>query len=443
MSLTIFGIILELKAMWYNHCGESAAKIMDRPIEKKKWPPKKIAGWSLSGLFVLFVIFNLPFWDTGSKLNVDSRKITVSEVTFGPFQEFIPVTGTVLPQKTIFLDAVEGGRVDTIFVEAGTYVHQGDKILQLENTTLHIQILSQDALVVEQQNLLTNTRFNLEQNNIQLRQRLLDQAYQIRRLKRLYDRKKDLFAKNLISAEEFEATKDEYEYQLKRQQLNIESFRRDSLFQEVQVKQLANSLKRLQQNLQIARKRLDDLLIRAPVSGQLTSLIPEEGQTVAQGQRVGQIDELTGFKVRAMIDEHYLARIKKGLQGTFDFAGKTYKLVADRIYPAIVDGRFEVDMEFVGEVPKDIRRGKTVHISLALGELSQAVMIPRGGFYQKTGGQWIYVVDPSGAFAVKRKIRLGRQNTRVYEVLDGLEPGEKVVTSSYDNFGDIDKLVLK
>ncbi len=416
---------------------------MDRIIEKKKWPPKKIAGWSISGLFILFIIFNLSLWDTTSKLNVDSRKITVSEVMVGPFREFIPVTGTVLPQKTIFLDAVEGGRVDTIFVEAGTYVHQGDQILRLENTTLHIQILSQDALVVEQQNLLTNTRFNLEQNNIQLRQRLLDQGYQIRRLKRLYDRKKDLFARDLIAAEEFEATNDEYEYQLKRQQLNIESFQRDSLFQEVQVKQLVNSLKRLQQNMQIARKRLDDLLIRAPVSGQLTSLIPEEGQTVSQGQRIGQIDELTGFKVRAAIDEHYLARIKKGLQGTFDFAGKTYELVADRIYPEIVDGRFEVDMEFVGDVPEDIRRGKTVHISLALGDLSQAVMIPRGGFYQKTGGQWIFVVYASGNMASKRKIKLGRQNTRVFEVLDGLQPGEKVVTSSYDSFGDIDKLVLK
>lgn len=416
---------------------------MDRKIEKKKWPPKKIVGLSVAGLFFIIVIYTFLFGDSSRKLNVDEQKITIATVEKGPFQEFIPVTGTVLPIKTIFLDAIEGGQVDTIFIEAGSLVEQGDNILRLNNTTLHIQISSQDAQVVEQQNMLTSTRFSMEQNRLNLRQRLLDQEYQIKRLERQYKRQKELWEKNLISEEEYLATKDEYDYQKKIQKLNVESFKQDSLFQEVQIKQLENSLERLEQNLQIARQRLEDLTIQAPVSGQLTSLNAEIGQSISQGQRLGQIDVLDGFKVRAGIDEHYLARIEKGLTGEFDFAGRTYKLVTDKIYPEVRDGRFEVDMQFTGESPEGIRRGQTLHIRLALGDLTEAILIPRGGFYQKTGGQWIYIVDESGDFATKRKIRLGRQNTRVFEVLDGLEPGERVVTSSYDSYGDIDKLVLK
>lgn len=416
---------------------------MDRTIEKKKWPPKKIAGLSVAGLFFIIVIYTFLFGDSSRKLNVDEQKITVATVEKGPFQEFIPVTGTVLPIKTIFLDAIEGGQIDTIFIEAGSLVERGDKILQLNNTTLHIQISSQDAQVVEQQNLLTSTRFSMDQNRLNLRQRLLDQEYQIKRLERQYKRQKELWEKNLISEEEYLATRDEYEYQKKIQKLNVESFKQDSLFQEVQIKQLQNSLNRLEQNLQIARQRLEDLTIQAPVSGQLTSLNAEIGQSISQGQRLGQIDVLDGFKVRAGIDEHYLARIEKGLTGEFDFAGQTYHLVTDKIYPEVRDGRFEVDMEFAGEAPEGIRRGQTLHIRLALGDLTEAILIPRGGFYQKTGGQWIYVVDESGDFAIKRKIRLGRQNTQVFEVLEGLKPGERAVTSSYDSFGDIDKLVLK
>lgn len=416
---------------------------MDRKIEKKKWPPKKIASLAGMALFFIIIVYNISFGDRSSKLNVEQQKITISQVRQGPFQEFIPVTGSVLPIKTIFLDATEGGRVDTVYIEAGTFVHQGDPILELENTNLHIQILSQDALVVEQRNLLTSTRFNLHQNRITLRQRMIDQGYQIQRLKRLYDRRQELFEQHLISEEQFEDTKDEYEYQVRRQGLNVESYKQDSIFQRVQIRQLENSLLRLEQNLKIARKRLDDLTIKAPITGQLTSMVPEIGQTVTQGQRVGQVDVLDGFKVRAGIDEHYLARIDKGQYGEFDFAGQTYRLLTDRVYPEVRDGRFEVDMKFEEASPEGIRRGQTVHIRLELGDLSEAVLIPRGGFYQKTGGQWIYVLDSSGEFAERRKIRLGRQNPQVFEVLDGLEPGESVVTSSYDSFGDIDKLVLK
>jgi len=416
---------------------------MDRPIEKQKWPPKKIAGISFTGLFFLFIVWNLPIWDTSSKLNVEQSKITIATVEKGPFLEFIPVTGTVLPIKTIYLDAIESGRVDTIYIEAGSLVERDDKILQLENTNLHIQILSQDAQVVEQRNLLTSTRFNFEQNRINRRQQLIDQEYEIKRLQRLYQRRQELWEKKLISEEEFLATKDEYEYQIRRRNLSFEAFKQDSIFQKVQIRQLETSLDRLEQNLQIARQRLQDLTVRAPIDGQLTSLNAEVGQLISQGERVGQVDVLDNFKVRAAIDEHYLARIDRGQSGKFDFAGQTYELVTDRIYPEVQNGRFEVDMEFVGDSPDGIRRGQTLHIRLELGGLSEAILIPRGGFYQKTGGQWIYVVDESGEFATKRQITLGRQNPQVYEVLKGLEPGERVVTSSYESFGDIDKLILK
>ncbi len=416
---------------------------MDRQIEKKKWPPKKIAGLGAAGLLFIIVVYNLLFGDSSSKLNVEAQKITVSTVEKGPFQEFIPVTGSVLPIRTIYLDAIEGGQVEERLIEAGTMVKQGDVILKLTNTTLHIQISSQDAQVVEQQNLLTSTRFNLEQNNLRIRRQLIEQEYQIKRLKRMFDRKKELLARNLISQEEFEQVKDEYEFQLKQQELNRQSALQDSVFQEVQVRQLEMSLKRLEENLAIARTRLDNLNIKAPISGHLTSLNAEVGQSISQGQRLGQIDVLDGFKVRAGIDEHYLARIERGLKGEFDFAGQSYTLVADKVYPEVRDGRFEVDMQFEGEAPAGIRRGQTLHIRLALGDLTEAVLIPRGGFYQKTGGQWIYVLNEDGDTASKRKIRLGRQNTQVFEVLEGLQPGERVVTSSYDSFGDIDKLVLK
>lgn len=416
---------------------------MDRTIEKKKWPPKKIAYVSVAALLVLAVVYNIGFGDHSSKLNVETEKITISTVNRGPFQEFIPVTGTVMPIKTIYLDAIEGGKVDTVEILAGSLVKQGDVILRLENTQLLIQISNQDALVVEQSNLLTNTRFNLDQNRTRSRQLLIDREYEIRRLQRIFERQKKLYGDTLISKEEYEQSKDDYDFEVRRQQLNVEAFKRDSIFQEVQLNQLENSLKRLHENLHIAQRRLDNLIIRAPIDGQLTSLNAEIGESKAQGERLGQIDVLDGFKVRAGIDEHYIARIETGQKGQFDFAGNTFTLITRKIFPEVTNGRFEVDMEFEGEVPADIRRGQTVRIRLELGDLTEAVMLARGGFYQKTGGNWVYVVDPSGDFASKRQIRLGRQNTQVFEVLEGLEAGEKVVTSSYDNYGDIDKLVLK
>lgn len=417
---------------------------MDRVIEKKKWPPKKIAALAAAGLFFLVVIYGALFSDSSSKLNVEEEKITISTVAKGPFQEFIPVTGNVLPRTTIYLDAVEGGRVEKIFIEAGSMVKRGDKILQLGNTNLLLDIMFREAQFFEQSNNLRNTRLLMEQNRLNLRQRLVEQDYQLERLKRQFDRSSELFKKNLISQQEFEQTQSDYDYYRKQKELATESFRQDSLFREIQIQQLESSLKRMQDNLSVVKQKLDNLTIVAPIDGQLTSLNAENiGESKNPGERLGQIDVLDGFKVRAGIDEHYLPRISRDLTGEFDFAGSTYQLITKKVFPEVRDGRFDVDLEFVGEQPRGIRRGQTLQIRLQLGDLSEAVLLARGGFYQKTGGQWVYVVDDDGTVASKRPIRLGRQNPQVFEVLEGLEPGERVVTSSYDTFGDIDKLILK
>ncbi|MCG3118117.1 MAG: Macrolide export protein MacA [bacterium] len=417
---------------------------MDRQIQKKKWPPKKIALFGGGGLFFLFVIYSFIFGDNSSKLNVETEKITIATVARGPFQEFIPVTGNVLPIRTVYLDAIEGGRVEKIFIEAGNMVKEGDKILQLANTNMLLDIMYREAQFFEQSNNLRNTRVLMEQSRLTLRQQLNDQTYQLQRLKRIYERAVELREKNLVSQQEFEQAKDEYEYRLKQKELAFESYKQDSLFRAIQIEQLESSLQRMQANLDVTKQRMESMTLRAPVSGQLTSLNAEFiGEMKTTGERLGQIDILEGFKVRAGIDEHYLPRISVGLPAEFDFAGKTYNLLSKKVFPEIRDGRFDVDMEFQNETPEGIRRGQTLHIRLELGDLAEAMLLPRGGFYQKTGGQWVYVVDQSGSFAVKRNIKLGRQNPQVFEVLEGLEPGEQVVTSSYDSFGDIDKLVLK
>ncbi len=416
---------------------------MDRKLEKKKWPPKKIAGFSAAGLFFSVVLYTFLLGDSSSKLTVKQEKITISEVTRAPFQEFIPVTGNALPIKTIYIDAIEGGRVEKKFVEAGAFVKEGDKILQLTNTNMLLDIMFREAQFFEQSNNLRNTRLLMEQSRVTLRQQLNEQGYQLQRLKRLHDRASELRTKNLISQQEFEQTEDEYEYRRKQKELAIESFKQDSLFRQIQVEQLEASLQRMQANLDVTKQKLESMIIRAPITGQLTSLNAEIGESKAPGQRLGQVDVLDGFKVRAGIDEHYLPRISIGQTGEFDFAGKTYTLITKKVFPEIRDGRFDVDLEFDGDDPEGIRRGQTLHIRLELGDLSEAILLPRGGFYQKTGGQWVYLLNKSGDVAVKRPIRLGRQNPQVFEVLEGLEPGEKVITSTYDSFGDIDKLILK
>jgi len=416
---------------------------MDRLLPKKKWPPKKIASILAVVLFFSLIIYYIVFGDKSSKLNVKTERITISIVSEGAFSEFIPVVGNVMPIKTIYLDATQGGQVEKIYLEAGSFVKQEDRILKLSNTNLLLDIMYQEAQLIEASNNLRSTRLAMEQNRLNLYSNLAEADYQIRRLKRQYERSQELVAKGVISQQEYEQVKDEYEYQVRRQKLTIESQRQDSIFREVQIAQLESSVERMQINFDIVKEKLENLVIKAPITGLLTSLNAEIGQSKSPGERLGQIDVLDSFKVRAAIDEHYIARIEIGKKGTFDFAGDTYQLVVRKIYPEVSDGRFETDLYFVGEKPVDIRRGQTLHIRLELGDLTRALLLARGGFYQKTGGQWVYLVDESGNFATKRKISLGRQNPQVFEVLDGLAEGDRVITSSYDSFGDNDKLILE
>jgi HlyD family secretion protein len=415
---------------------------MDRILEKKKWPLKRIIIYGLSGIFAIIVIYNLLFGDTSSRLNVETKKITISTVTKGPFKEYIPITGNVIPIKTVYLDAVEGGRVEKLFLEAGTMVEQGDEILQLGNTNLLMDIMFREAELFEQSNNLRNTRLAMEQNRLNLKSKLIHLDYQEKTRKRDYLRKKELLKENLISQLEFEQSRDEYEYNMQQRELAVESYKQDSLFRKIQIGQLEASLKRMQKNLDLVKTKLENLTIKAPINGHLTSLNAEIGESKSRGQRLGQVDVLEGFKVRAAVDEYHLSRVQRGLEGEFDFAGGTHNIVVDKIYPEIRDGRFNIDLIFANSEPEGIRRGLTSHIRLELGNLNEAILLPRGGFYQKTGGQWVYILDESGDFAGKRDIRLGMQNPQMFEVLEGLKPGEKVITSSYESFGDKDVLVL-
>jgi len=415
---------------------------MDRQIKKNKWPPKKIALVGVGGLVIIILFYNAIFGDSSSRLNVEAERLTISIVERGPFQEFIPVTGSVLPIETFFLDAIEGGRIERIFLEAGSIVKKGDPILRLANTNLQLDVMYREALTYDQINNAQNRRLAIEQNSISVQTSLADVEYQLRLAKMTFERDSALAVKNLISPEEFKRTKDNHDYWRKRMVLAAENWRQDSILRVNQLKQLESSVERLDANLEMVRSSIDNLVLRAPISGQLTSLNAEIGQSKSPGQRLGQIDVLDSFKVRVAVDEFYISRINVGQTGEFDLAGSRYRMVIRKVYPEVRDGRFEVDMSFVGTVPPGIRRGQSLQIRLELGDLSEALLLPRGGFYQTTGGQWVYVVDASGNVATKRPIKLGRQNPQVFEVISGLEPGERVVTSGYENFGDKDKLIL-
>lgn len=416
---------------------------MDRVIKKRKWTFKKIAIYGLSGAFVLFVIYSFVFADRSSKLNVSVDKINVAEVQNGEFREFIPVDGNVMPIKTIRLDAIEGGIIEKKYYEGGVLVDEGDTILKLSNNNLLQNFIREETQAFILVNGLENTRLQMQQSLFQLQRTLITLDYQIAQAKDLYERSEKLFNEKVISEQEFLRSKLDYERLLKTKEVEIKSQKVDSLNAVNQIKQSEALLKRTNSNLEMIRANLENLYIRAPISGRLSTVDGEVGESIAPGQNIGQIDDLDGFKVRAPIDEHYISRIYEGLKGTFPFAGGTYELTIVKIYPEVNNGLFQVDMYFEGEVPQGIRRGQSLQISLQLSENIQAVQIPRGSFYQTTGGNWIFVVDASGDFATRRNIRLGRQNPRYYEVLEGLQPGEKVVVSSYEGYQDKDRLVFK
>lgn len=416
---------------------------MDRKIAKKPLYKRKKFWIYSTGIAVFFVLVILILADTGSKLNVDSDKITISTVSEGEFQEFIPVTGTVMPRTTFYLDAILGGSVEKKFVEEGAMLKKGDKILKLSNTSVQLNALQQETFTYQQINDARNTRLQVEQNSINLQTQLVNANYSFIHSKQIYDREKVMYKKNLVSQQEFEQSRDSYRHDLEQLKLAKENFKRDSVLRETQLDQITNSIKRLRTNLELIRENIDNLTIKAPISGQLTSLDAEIGQSKSQGARLGQIDAMDGYKVRADIDEYYIARVVKGLKATVNINGTDYKLTVKKVFPEVKNGKFQVDMDFAGKTPGGIRRGQTLQIRLQLSDRTKALLLPRGGFYQKTGGQWVFLLNSSGTEAVKHNISLGRQNPDYFEVLSGLKPGDKVITSSYDNFGDVDKLVIK
>ena len=426
-----------------NQEGPRTGEGVDRKIEKKLWTPKRLALGAGALAFLVLVAYAIASTSGGKRLNVEREKITVATVTEGPFQETISVTGNILPRTTVYLDAVEGGRVEEVFVREGAVVEEGQPILRLSNNDLQLRLLNAEAQRIEQRDRLQNTRFNMETNSLNLRQQLAEMNFQIQRLNRQYDRNKELFDKRLISAQEFEQVRDERDYYIRRKELTLQAFRQDSLRMESQISQMESALARMEQNFQVIQDNLESLILRAPISGQLSLLQAEVGEIRSSGFRFGQIDVLDGYRVRAQIDEFYIARVVRDQQAEGEVAGQQYELTVTRVYPEVRDGRFEVDFEFSGNPPDGIRRGQTLRFRLEMSDPSEAVMVPRGGFYQTTGGNWIFVVDESGDFATRRSIQLGRQNPTHFEVVEGLQPGEKVVTSSYDTFGDADRLVLE
>jgi HlyD family secretion protein len=415
---------------------------MDRRVERKFWTIKKIVYSSVGTLAGIMILYNLIFGDHSSQLNVDSERISISEVTTGEFQEFIPETGTVIPLRTIFLDATEGGQVDSVFVEAGSFVNKGDPILRLANTNLLLDIMFREAELFQQSNNLRNTRLAMQQNRLRMTEQLLDLRYHLSQKKRTYEESRELLKKELIPVRTFDEAKEAFEYYTAKLELTVESARQDSVFRKTQVGQLEEGLTRMEANLDMVKQNLDNLTLRAPIDGQLTSLNAEIGQTKNRGEQLGRIDIPVGFKARVQVDQHYLSRVQVGQRATSTFDNEGIELLVEKIYPEVVNSRFEVDMRFVGSAPEGIRRGQTLRIRLDLGGSSEAILLKRGAFWQSTGGQWVYVVDETDNLAKKRDIRLGRSNSIYHEVLEGLRPGEKVVTSSYETFGEIDQLVL-
>lgn len=416
---------------------------MDRKIEKKFWNAKRIALIGGGVALIALLIYQFAYADHRSKLNVDVEKLTISEVSEGSFDEFIIVQGVVQPLKTIQLDAIVGGYVTKKMVEGGNMVKQGDIILRLENQQLKLNFLQSETEASRLVNELQNTRQRLRVERFNLQKTLSDLDFQIDQAKDAHVRNEKLFKDKVISEAEYLTTKREYGRLSKQREIEIQSQQYQQENAEIQIKQLEGTLNRTQKNVDLWRQTLENLVVKAPVSGLLSSIDVEVGSNINQGQNIGQIDDMEGFKMRVNIDEHYISRIFAGLTGSFEFSGKTHPLTITKVYPEVAAGRFAVDMVFDEKTPAGIRRGQSSPIRLELGKSAQATLLPVGGFFSETGGNWVYVVNGDGGKAVKRDITLGRKNPQFYEVLEGLQPGDKVITSSYDNYGDKEVLELK
>ena len=418
---------------------------MDKIIEPKKgWArvfcKKALPYWGIAILVIL--IASMLLRNNVSTMRVNTETITISEVKSGLFNDYVRVTGQVLPMTTMQISPLETGVVKEIYIEEGAKVKAGDPILLLSNENLNLQILNAEADLAEKDNMLRNTLISMEQQKLTNQQDILQLEIDVRRYLRTYKSQKQLYADNLISKEDY--LRAEEDYSLAKDRLNLVKHRtvQDSLYRSIEVKQMQESLDNMRLHMMMIRKRKDNLLVKAPINGELGLLDVVLGQSVAEGSKIGQINNLSSYKIEAQFDEHYIDRITTGLEADFERQNENFRAVIRKVYPEVRDGKFKADFKFSGEQPDNIRSGQTYYMNLQLGQPEKAILIPRGSFYQNTGGQWIYVISKNGKEAYKREIRIGRQNPQYYEVVDGLKPGDKVITSSYDNFGNNERLVL-
>lgn len=415
---------------------------MDRVIEKRRLPPKQVLMAALVLVFVSLVVWFSMTQQSGRSLVIDNNRITISPVSSGTFEDFIPIRSRVTPRKTVYLDAIEGGQIQKRLVEDGATVKVGELIVVLSNTSLQLDVTRNEAVVTEQLNNMRTIELQLEQNRLQHKRNLVEMDYQIKRLGRQVDRLTNLDSAGVVIKAQLEDVQDEYQYYQNRRSVTLDSQATDARMQETQLAFLQKSSIQLEQNIALARQNLDALNVRAPVSGKLSGLDVEVGQSIGRGGRLGQIDDPANFKLRASIDEFYLGRVDMGQSAYFEKNGQRYELNVRKIYPRVNNGQFEIDLLFVDSEPTTIRRGQTIQARLTLGDASSAILIPNGAFYQDTGGNWMFVVSSDGTTAIRRSVKLGRRNSRYIEVLEGLEVGEEVVTSPYSSFKEMDRLTL-
>jgi RND family efflux transporter, MFP subunit len=416
---------------------------MDIKIEQKKGLKKKHIPYIAGGIVVLLLIIWAIWGNHNSKLNVDAERIAIQPVTKGQFNDYIRLNGQVLPINTVQLSAIEGGMVAEKPIEEGSEVRAGDVIVKLTNQMLNLSILDSEAQLAEKQNFLRNTQVAMEQDRLNLRREKLQLDMDVTRKERRYQQYSQLYNEKLVSQEDYLQAKEDYEFAVNGRSLVVERQKQDSIYRSIQVAQMEESLDNMRRNLMLVRQRSENLNVKAPVSGQLGLLEVEIGQTISTGGRIGQISVLSDYKVEAQIDEHYIDRIKEGLDATFERQNTNFALRVRKVYPEVRDKQFKVDLVFEGERPDNIRAGQTYYINLQLGQPADAILIPRGAFYQTTGGQWIFVLTADGSRAVRRNITIGRQNPNYYEVTSGLDAGEKVITSSYDTYRETQELILK
>jgi HlyD family secretion protein len=422
---------------------DTPRETMDKVIPKKKGLQKKHFIYIGIGMAIIVLIYMAFFADRTSTYKVEKDKLIIETVSEDQFNDYITVPGTVEPISTIFLDAQEGGRVEEKIIEEGSMVKKGDVILRLSNPDLYLNILNSEGDLAYKENMLRNTQIAMEQEKLQIKRELVTISYDIERKERNFRQNEILIKDNLISKEEYLRSKEDMDMAIKSKELFIERQTQDSIFRSVNVETMKNDLLNMRKNLGLVKDRVKNLNVSSPVDGQLGLLTPEIGQNINKGENMGQINVLTSYKVTAQIDEHYIDRVRAQLDATLDRQNNKFDLTVRRVYPEVRNGTFKIDMIFRDSMPDNIRTGQTYYISLQLGQPKRSVLVPIGGFFQETGGQWIFVLDPTGSFATKRSISIGRKNPKYYEVLEGLKAGEKVIVSGYETFGKNEKLILK